>query len=267
MHPVISSFTNKIYHADCFEFMKSLPEEFNESVDLILIDPPYGITRNNWDQDLIDYNELFDLYKKLINKRGSIVIFSYFSVDKIMFSELNKENKNMFKYQWIWEKNIPTGFLNANSSPLRKHELILVFSKSSAAFNRDKTKLMKYNPQGIVKVDGISKRTKSTNYNAKYMAEVSPRNYTNYPHDILRFEHDRLDRGLHPTQKPVKLLEYLIKTYSDEGDLILDTFAGSGSTGIACINTNRNYILIEKEEKYYNIATKRLDKFYSFGKL
>ncbi len=173
-------------------------------------------------------------------------------------TELIHSNIKLFKYEWIWEKSKTVGFLNAKNAPLKKHENVLIFSKGKTA-NCNKNN-MKYYPQDLIEINKIKKSVKQSNdtvvgnrpsRNKEYVAK-----YTGYPTSILRFNNE--NKQLHPTQKPVALFEYLIKTYTNENDLILDNCIGSGTTAIAAINTNRNYIGFEKDEKYYKIACERI---------
>ena len=201
-----------LLNGDCLELMDSIP---SKSIDLVLCDLPYGTTNNKWDV-VIPFDKLWAQYNRIIKDHGAIVLFSQmpFGANLIM------SNPKMFRYEWIWEKDCGTGFLNAKKMPLKKHENILVFYKH----------LPTYNPQGLIKLenpihyDGTKKRASSNyrNYNKKFT-----KTHTNYPNDILTYKRDK---GLHPTQKPVALLEYIIKTYTNEGDVVLDNCMGSGST-------------------------------------
>lgn len=231
----------KLLNGDCLELMKNIPDK---SIDMILCDLPYGTTHNKWD-NVIPMEPLWEQYNRIIKDHGAIVLFSQmpFGASLIM------SNPKMFRYEWIWEKNQAVGFLNAKKMPLRKHENILVFYKH----------LPTYNPQGLIKLDEPIQEEGSANRNGKNYGVADKsfiRTHTNYPTDIITFSKDS---GYHPTQKPVDLLEYLIKTYTNEGDLVLDNCMGSGSTGVACVNTNREFIGMELDEKYYKIACERLD--------
>lgn len=235
---------------DCLELMRDIPDG---SIDMILCDLPYGTTRNKWDC-IIPLDRLWEQYKRVIKDNGCIALFSQTPFDKV----LGTSNLEMLKYEWIWEKEMGTGFLNANYAPLKSHENILVFSKGSAAHNG---KAMVYNPQ---KTDGkpytISQGVMVNNYDTEHMVKgiVTKNDGKRYPKTVLKFNRDK-DK-LHPTQKPVALLEYLVKTYTNEGDTVLDNCMGSGSTGVACKNTNRNFIGIELDENYFNIAKNRIYK-------
>ena len=221
--------------------MKNIPDK---SIDMILCDLPYGITHNKWDT-IIPFDKLWAQYKRIIKDNGAILLFSQmpFGASLIM------SNPKMFRYEWIWEKNQAVGFLNAKKMPLRKHENILVFYKH----------LPTYNPQGLIKLDEPIQEKGSANRNGKNYGVADKsfiRTHTNYPTDIITFSKDA---GYHPTQKPVALLEYLIKTYTNEGDLVLDNCMGSGSTGVACVNTNRDFIGMELNEEYFKIACERIE--------
>ena len=225
---------------DCLELMKDIPDK---SVDMILCDLPYGTTRNKWDS-IIPLDKLWNEYERIIKDNGAIVLFSQMPFT----AELTHSNLKLFKYEWIWEKDNGTGFLNAKKMPLKIHENILVFYK----------KLPTYNPQMRTgfKPYKCKQGRHSTNYGAYEQGHITESNGERYPIDIIEF---KKDSGLHPTQKPVALLEYLIKTYTNENDLVLDNCMGSGSTGVACINTNRNFIGIELDENYFKIAKERIN--------
>lgn len=230
-----------IKQGDCLELMKDIPDR---SIDMVLCDLPYGTTRNKWDS-VIPLNKLWEQYERIIKDNGAIVLFS-----QMPFSaELVHSNLKLFKYEWIWQKDNGTGFLNAKKMPLKIHENILVFYK----------KLPLYNPQMRTgfKPYKCKQGRHSTNYGAYEQGHITESNGERYPIDIIEF---KKDSGLHPTQKPVALLEYLIKTYTNEGETVLDNCMGSGSTGVACINTNRNFIGYELDEKYFEIAKKRINE-------
>ena len=230
-----------IKQGDCLELMKEIPDK---SIDMILCDLPYGTTKNKWDS-VIPLNKLWKQYERMIKDNGAIVLFS-----QMPFSaELVHSNLKLFKYEWIWQKDNGTGFLNAKKMPLKVHENILVFYK----------KLPLYNPQMRTgfKPYKCKQGRHSTNYGAYEQGHITESNGERYPIDIIKF---KKDSGLHPTQKPVELLEYLIKTYANEGETVLDNCMGSGSTGVACINTNRNFIGYELDEKYFEIAEKRINE-------
>ena len=241
-----------LMHGDCLELMKNIPDK---SVDMVLCDLPYGTTRNKWDS-CIPLNLLWNEYNRITKDKGAILLFSQPPFDKVLACS----NLTMFKYEWIWEKAMPTGRLNCNFAPLKIHENILVFSKKSASFVKNKNNAMTYNPQFSKgkPYKAISGKA-STNYDTKWQKEqITINNGFRYPKDILHFPHDK--EHFHPTQKPVPLLEYLIKTYTNEGELVLDNTMGSGSTGVACVNTGRNFIGIELDDNYFEIAKKRIEQ-------
>jgi site-specific DNA-methyltransferase (adenine-specific) len=229
----------QLLHGDCLELMKEMPDN---SVDLVLCDLPYGTTRNKWD-NCIDLSKLWIEYRRVTKSNSAIVLFSQmpFTVDLI------NSNRKQFRYEWIWEKSQGTGFLNANRMPLKAHENILVF------YN----KLPKYNPQ--FRKGGVHTRGNTgslTDNYGNFIQLCSGTSSEYYPTDILMYKKDC--NMLHPTQKPVGLLEYLIKTYTDAGYTVLDNTMGSGSTGVACVNTGRDFIGIELDNKYYDTACKRI---------
>ena len=234
---------NKIYNEDCLEGMKRIDDK---SIDMILCDLPYGMTYNKWDT-VIPLDKLWEQYERIIKDNGAIVLTAQTPFDKV----LGTSNLKMLRYEWIWEKENATGFLNAKKQPLRKHENILVFYKRLPLYNPQMGKGKSYT--------AVRKEKPSLNYynNQKMTKTVS--DGERYPVSIIKFNRDK--EKLHPTQKPVALFEYLIKTYTDEGEIVLDNCIGSGTTAFACLNTNRNFIGFEKEEKYYNIANKRIEKY------
>jgi DNA modification methylase len=228
-------------NGDCLEEMKNIPDK---SIDMILCDLPYGTTKNKWDS-IIPLNKLWEQYERVIKDNGAIVLFSQMPFT----AELVYSNLKLFKYEWIWQKENGTGFLNAKKMPMKIHENILVFYKKTPT----------YNPQ--MRTGFKSYKCKqgrhSTNYGAYEQGHITESNGERYPIDVIEF---KKDSGLHPTQKPVALLEYLIKTYTNDGETVLDNCMGSGSTGVACINTNRNFIGIELDTNYYNIAKNRINE-------
>lgn len=229
----------KLINGDCLELMEGIPDK---SIDMILCDLPYGTTKNKWDS-VIDLESLWGGYRRIIKDNGAIVLFAQTPFDKV----LGNSNLKMLKYEWIWEKHMATGHLNAKKMPMKAHENILVFYK----------KLPIYNPQFTEgKPYIVNKGNDSSNY-GKQRATTTINNGFRYPRDVIKFKHDK--EKLHPTQKPVELLEYLIKTYTNENMLVLDNCMGSGSTGIACLNTNRRFVGIELDENYFQIAQDRIE--------
>lgn len=243
---------NKIHLGDCLELMKDIPDK---SIDMILCDLPYGTTACKWDT-IIPFEPLWEQYHRVIKNNGAIVL----TASQPFTSVLVISNIKNFKYEWIWEKENSTGFVNANARPLKKHENIIIFSKGSA---NSTNKSMKYYPQNLLEINKIAKYGSRGGYlgERKSQKNIHLQKYTNYPTTILKFKRDK--EKLHPTQKPVPLFEYLIRTYTNEGDLVLDNCIGSGTTAIACINTNRNFIGIEKDATYFEIANKRIEEHIS----
>lgn len=239
----------KLWHGDCLELMNDIPDK---RVDTIICDLPFGTTRNKWDS-VIPLDKLWKQYNRIIKDNGAIVLFGQTPFDKV----LGVSNLEMLKYELIWEKESGTGFLNAKHAPLKSHENILIFSKGSATHNGTP---MIYNPQMEVgKPYKCKQGHLGTNYDYEHSVKVvTENNGERYPKSELRYSRDK--NRLHPTQKPVALIEYLIKTYSNEGDLILDNTAGSMATAIASINTNRRCICIEKDDHYFEVGSERVKK-------
>lgn len=224
---------------NCLELMKNIS---SKSIDMILCDLPYGITNCNWDV-LIPFDELWVQYKRIIKNDGAIVLFG----KQPFTSKLILSNIKDFKYCLIWKKDNHDNPLMAKKRFLNITEDICIFYKNQCC----------YNPQGLIRVNKITKQGRGESLSQKNKRNTQyVQAYTNYPKNILEFKRD-LD-NIHPTQKPVALLEYLIKTYTNEGDVVLDNCMGSGSTGIACKNTNRNFIGMEIDNKYFEIAKKRI---------
>lgn len=236
---------NRTHLGDCLEL---LPKLAPQSVDLILCDLPYGITKCKWDSP-IDLGRLWAEYERVAKPNCAILLFAQTPFDKV----LGASNLEMLRYELIWEKTRATGHLNASRMPLKAHENILVFYKNLPTFNPQKTSghrpVNSYSKQGGLQNGEIYGNTGATSGGGST---------ERYPRSVLKFASDTRQSCLHPTQKPVALLEYLIKTYSNEGDLVLDNCSGSGSVGEACINTKRNYILMENDEKFVSISKNRL---------
>ena len=230
----------KLLQGDCLELMQSIPDG---SVDMILCDLPYGITKCKWDS-VIPFDALWEQYNRVIKDNGAIVLFA----QGVFTHKLAMSNIAHYKYEWIWRKSFATGFLNSKRMPLRAHENILVFYKKPPT----------YNPQFT---QGKPYKTKngalSPVYDENFASVETVSDGRRYPIDVLDF---KIEKGLHPTQKPVALLEYLIKTYTNEGETVLDNCMGSGSTGIACKRLNRNFIGIELDKTYFDIAQNRINK-------
>jgi site-specific DNA-methyltransferase (adenine-specific) len=242
------SIFNKLYRGECIEIMSTLPDG---CVDMVFADLPYGTTQNSWDS-LIPFDKLWEAYTRVVKEDGAIVLTAQPPFDKVLACSNLKD----FRYEWIWEKNKATGHLNAKKMPMKAHENVLVFYRKLPTYNPQKT--VGHKPMNaVLPRDHIPEPDKKRNYNHvdKRLGNVGG-GTDRYPRDVLYFPVINNDDPLkfHPTQKPVSLIEYFIKTYSNPGDTILDNCMGSGSTCIACINTEREYIGIEFEEEYYNLA-------------
>ncbi len=238
----------KLIKGDCIVEMQNIPDK---SVDMILCDLPYGTTRNKWDS-IIPLDSIWETYKRIIKEDGAIVLFAQTPFDKV----LGVSNLEMLKYEWIWEKESGTGFLNANYAPLKSHENILVFSFANASHWGN---AMKYTPQMSEGKPYMQKQGKVlNNYDSNHMKKgvITKNEGIRYPKTVLRYSRDK--KKYHPTQKPIALLEYLIRTYTNEGETVLDNTMGSGSTGVACVNTKRNFIGIELNDEYFAVAEKRI---------
>lgn len=236
---------NKIYLGDCLKLMNDIDDK---SIDMILCDLPFGSTQCKWDI-IIPFEKIWQQYNRLIKDNGAIVLFG----TEPFSSHLRLSNLKNYKYDWIWDKIKGTGFLNAKKQPMRNHELISVFYNKQVTYNPQKT----YGHKNKKSFRG--KHLQTDVYN-KMTNDYSYESTERYPRSIQEFSTDTQNSSLHPTQKPVSLLEYLIKTYTNENEVVLDNCIGSGSTAIACLNTKRIFIGIEKDEIYFNIATNRIDK-------
>lgn len=236
---------NKIYNQDCLVGMESIQDK---SIDMVLCDLPYGTTKNQWDS-IINLDKLWEQYNRIIKDNGAIVLTAQTPFDKV----LGVSNLKMLKYEWIWEKTSATGHLNAKKMPMKAHENILVFYKKLPTYNPQKT-------TGHERKVSTAKHKRNSKNSSNY-GESSATTYDSterYPRSVQIFSTDKQKSSFHPTQKPVALFEYLIKTYTNEGDLVLDNCMGSGTTAVACINTNRNYIGFELDSGYYNLANERI---------
>ena len=246
----------KLYKGDCLEVMKNIADK---SVDMILCDLPYGTTACKWDT-IIPFEPLWEQYNRVIKDNGAICLFS----SQPFTTNLIGSNLNMFKYCWYWKKSKPNGWQHAKNKPMTAIEEICVFSKAPMGHvSQLGNKRMIYSPQGIESVGtkkitavahGTMMGARPNQVGKEYEA------FTGFPHNVLEYPNVIGKQAIHPTQKPVELLEYLIKTYTNEGETVLDNTMGSGSTGIACLNTNRKFIGIEKEEEYFEIAKERISK-------
>ena len=226
----------KLYNDDCLKVLPTIPDK---SIDLILTDPPYGTTQCKWD-NIIPFEPMWKELKRVIKNNSAIALFG----NEPFSSYLRTSNIKWFKYDWIWKKSNIMGFLNAKKRPLKEIEIISIFNSKI------------YKPQNLQKnLKGKNRRGKNTDVLGNY-EPINQSEFTNYPKTIIEFKNER---GLHPTQKPVALLEYLIKTYTNENDTVLDFTMGSGSTGVACKNLNRDFIGIELDQEYFDIAKQRIE--------
>lgn len=245
----------KLLHGDCLELMNDIE---NNSIDMICADLPYNILNKGnkhakWDKNL-PLDKLWQHYNRIIKDNGVIVLFG----QGIFTAQLIMSNPKMWRYNLVWDKVLKSGFLNANRMPLRQHEDILVFYKKQSLYNPQFTEGMPLHSKGV---SYKSKEHKNRNYGRiKVVDDYRKGSTQKYPSSILKFEKTHPSKALHQTEKPVALLEYLIKTYTNEGDLILDNTAGSMTTAIAAINTNRRCICIEKDDKYFEIGSERVRK-------
>jgi len=243
---------NQVICGDCLEVMKGIPDK---SIDMILADLPYGTTACKWDT-IIPFEPLWEQYERIIKDNGAIVL----TASQPFTTKLIDSKIELYKYNWVWKKAKPTGFSHSKNMPLKDYEDIVVFSKGSIGHAHLIKNRMEYNPQGVYEVSRKIKRS-TKGFSGTMERKSQSNEYTGklsgFPKMVIEFS-NVIQGTVHPTQKPVALLEYLIKTYTNEGDLVLDNVAGSGTTGVACINLNRNYILIEKEPKYVNIIRERL---------
>ena len=244
-----------LYNDDCLNI---LPRIADKSINFILTDPPYGTTACKWDT-IIPLEPMWKELKRIIKDNGCIALFG----TEPFSSHLRLSNLKWYKYDWIWNKNSSTGFMNAKLRPMNTIELINIFSNGRTSPN--KISNMFYYPQGLIKHNKLAKSgNKPNKENSKYRDNSSPSNkdgyiqkYTNYPKNYLKFSYQK--KAVHPTQKPIDLLKYLIKTYTKKNETVLDFTMGSGSTGVACKNLDRKFIGIEIEKKYFDIAKQRID--------
>jgi len=246
---------SKIIQGDCLEKMKLIPDG---SIDMILADLPYGTTACKWDT-IIPFEPLWEQYERIIKPNGAIVL----TASQPFTSALIMSNPKLFRYELIYEKTLASNFVHANYQPLKCHENILIFSKSGAAQGTKSP--MKYFPiheVGTPYDKGISNKKREGLANGMNGAVLINKNGDRKPRSVMKFSNADRRNILHPTQKPVALFEYLIKTYTNEGDVVIDNVAGSGTTAEACINLNRDFILIEKEPNYYEVIIERVGKIF-----
>ncbi len=235
-----------LVNADCFDVFPFIEDK---SIDAIICDLPYGTTACKWDS-IIPFEPLWEQYERIIKDNGVIVLFG----SEPFSSALRMSNIKHYKYDWVWDKvNRYTGYSNCKNAPLRRYETISVFAKQKTTYNPQMTVGKPYKKTG----DYSSKI-----YGTGKIKKTGENSGTRYPYNILQFKGDDKKNGfLHPTQKPVPLLEYLVKTYTNEGDTVLDNTMGSGTTGVACKQLNRSFIGIEKEKQYYDVAVRRLSSY------
>lgn len=232
----------QLYLGDCLELMKAIP---SDSVDMVLCDLPYGTTQNKWDS-VIPLDLLWAQYNRIIKQGGAIVLHA----GQPFSSVLTCSNLEKFKYQWTWVKTKITGVLNAKKMPVRKHEHVLVFANGKTI----------YNAQGLIKKESVTRQGgNSDNYGERNASEYF-QEWTNWPRDVLEIASQ--GKTVHPTQKPVPLAEYLIRTYTDEGMTVLDNCMGSGTTGVACANTGRRFIGMEMDPGYFEICERRIGEAF-----
>lgn len=239
---------NRIYNEDCLDVLRRLDDE---SVDAIITDPPYGNTGMKWDLS-INVDQMWQELKRIVKPRRAIVLFC----GQPFTSRLIVSNPKWFKYCWVWQKSNGAGFLNAKNAPIQYHEDIAVFSSGTTA-NGSPEHRMTYFPQGLTPYSRVRKNTHGgvIGYRPSRTSDYT-QDFENYPTTILKFANDR-DK-FHPTQKPVDLMRYLVRTYTSEGETVLDFTMGSGSTGVACVLEGRQFIGIEREREYFATAEQRI---------
>lgn len=242
-----------LYHGDCLEKLDNLKEGI---VDLVICDLPFGTTNCAWDST-IDLVELWNQYDRVTKGKTAILLFAQVPFNIV----LGQSNLKQLRYEWIWEKTTATGHLNANRMPMKAHENIMVFYDNLPTYNPQKT-------TGHKPVNSYTKYSDDGEIYGKTQAGISGGGSTErFPRDVLTFSTDKQKAALHPTQKPVKLIEYLIYTYSNEGDVVLDNTMGSGTTGVAAANTGRRFIGMEQDENYFKISEERIQSAYNKAEL
>ncbi|MFW6016551.1 MAG: DNA-methyltransferase [bacterium] len=246
---------NKIYNENCLIGMNKIEDK---SIDMILCDLPYGTTNCSWDS-IIPLDKLWSHYKRIIKDNGAILLFAQKSFDII----LGNSNIEWLRYEWIWEKTQATGHYNAKKMPLKAHENILVFYKQLPTYNPQKT--IGHKPTNSY-TKYLSTQNNTEIYNNANKEITGGGNTDRYPRSVLTLASDKQKSYFHPTQKPLELCKYLIKTYTNENEIVLDNCMGSGTTAVACLSTNHNFIGFEwcpnePHDKYYKVALKRLSKF------
>lgn len=239
-----------LFLGDCLDIMGTIPDK---SVDMILCDLPYGVTNNHNDIP-INFDRLWFIYKRIIKENGCIALFC----QGTFFVDLVNSNRRWYRYDLVWDKVLKSGFLNAKLMPMRRHEQIAIFYKKRPTYNPQFEEGRPLHSRGTAYLE---KEPINHNY-AEYEAVEDDREGSTqkYPSSILQFQKTHQSKAIHRTEKPVSLLEYLIRTYTNEGETVLDNCMGSGSTGVACVNTNRRFIGIELDEEYFNIAKERIGR-------
>ncbi len=241
----------QLLHGDCLKLMREIPDG---SVDLVLCDPPYGTTDCSWDS-VLPFDQLWGEYDRIVKPDGTVVLFAA----QPFTTQLIESNRRAFRYCWYWLKNMPTGFAFAKYQPMRRVEDVCVFYRKHGT----------YNPQGLQEVKNPRRIRKAVREDSVYKMETLAKDYVprfkNYPKNVLQFDSER---GYHPTQKPVPLLEYLVRTYTNEGDTVLDNCMGSGSTGVAVQRVGgRRFIGMEQNKVYFDIARQRIEEAVASGKV
>lgn len=246
----------QLRQGDCLELMKEIPDG---SVDLVLCDLPYQMTSCEWDV-LIPFDQLWEQYRRIVKSNGSVALFG----TEPFASKLRMSNLDWYKYDWVWSKKATSDFLHAKNKPLNAHEVISVFSPGVCNHaSLSGPRRMTYNPQGLVSLGVVTKNgdkpsAVSAAHGCLWNSSRTYEAYTNYPKSVLEFN-SRTEKRFHPTQKPVTLLEYLIKTYTNPGEVVLDNTMGSGSTGVAAVNTGRSFIGMELDSGYFEVAQQRIN--------
>lgn len=238
-----------LYNGDCLEIMRQLPEK---SIDMVLCDLPYGLTRNKWDA-VIPFDKLWELYDTVCKDTAVIALFA----SQPFSSALVMSNPSMFRHEWIWIKNRGSNFANTVREPMKEHEHVLIFSKGKWTYNKQ---MQQRTGGGLDRIKySLDNRTANSSNYRKFDRKNNNQGELRVPSSWQKFN---VEVGLHPTQKPVTLLEYLVKTYTNQGDTVLDNCMGSGSTGVACANLGRKFIGIELDEKYFKISEERIKNAY-----
>jgi site-specific DNA-methyltransferase (adenine-specific) len=233
-------------NADCFDVFPNIEDK---SIDAIICDLPYGTTACKWDT-ILPFDKLWKEYERIIKPNGAIVLFG----SQPFTSALVMSNPKMFRYEWVWKKSRPANFMNAKYQPMKYHENILVFSKKTHNYYPIKIK-------GNKNHASKPRQGKSNIYNIENNKNGIDINDMKYPQSIADFKSTDSTKNLHPTQKPIELMEYLVKTYTKEGDMVLDNCMGSGTTGLACKKTYRNFLGIEKDKHYFDVAVRRISEY------